>query len=269
MTPSPTRILIVDDEPILREMAELAFEQKGFECDSAADGIEALQRIGERSYDVVVTDLLMPRMNGGELVIRLCNLPSAPIVIVHTSVLEPEVIRGLKSEGVAEVVSKPANYSEIAGTIQALLERQRSSMGRSIRRTSGICTFTSMRSNPFIQMFGRTDEWIQRTTSRRESFRFTILLLACFLFGLGWGESLSSHVAILCKLFSLCGVAFYLALELVAYYRDKNREMLQRHVAERRLSREWHLGNECASGRVAHPGHQDGRSVQFARHALR
>src|SRR5713101_2570327 len=201
MTVSPHRALIVDDERISRQMVQFALEQKGFQCDSAEDGVEALHRIAERPYDVVVTDLLMPRMNGGELVIRLCHLPCAPVVVVHTSVLEPEVIHGLKCEGVNEIVSKPTDYTQMADKIQTLVNSQRSRRGRTIRWKLWRRASAAAKSNPAAQLFGLGDEWIQSVASRRESFRFGIIILACFLFGLGWGHALSPHVATICKLF--------------------------------------------------------------------
>lgn len=63
-----------------------------------------------------------------------------------------------------------------------------------------------------------------------------IMLLACILFGLGWGNSLDSQMAGICKMFGLCGFAFYFCLELVAYHRERHRARLVKWVAERRLS---------------------------------
>lgn len=237
MASSPIRVLIVDDEPITGELVQFALESKGLHCDLAANGEEALQRIVQRPYDAVVTDLLMPGMNGGELVIELCNQPQPPVVVVHTSVLEPEVLRGLKREGVDEIVCKPGNYAELAKRIETLVEGRRLRQAWIDRWTQRRQSSTAVTSHPAIQLFVRGDEWIQGALSRRETFRFGIIILACILFGLGWGHSLTPQLAGVCQMFGLCGLAFYFCLELVAYYRDQSRTALVRYSAERRLSR--------------------------------
>lgn len=120
------RVLIVDDEAISREMVQFALGHNGFQCDVAEDGMEALQRIAECPYDVLITDLLMPHMNGGELVIQLCHQPCRPLVVVHTKVLKAEVIDGLKREGVDEIISKPTDYTQLARRIRTLMKNRQS-----------------------------------------------------------------------------------------------------------------------------------------------
>jgi CheY-like chemotaxis protein len=64
-------ILIVDDEPDVRFMIRLIFEHAGHQVTEAANGAMALQRIHEKLPDLIVTDIMMPVMNGGELIARL------------------------------------------------------------------------------------------------------------------------------------------------------------------------------------------------------
>ena len=125
MTQFSARALVVDDEAISRKMVMFALEREGFECDAAADGIEAMQKFGSGEYELVVTDLKMPNKHGGELVIELLNQQTPPLVVVHTSVLEPEVARGLIEEGVDDIVFKPVDYAAFAGKTRALLSRRR------------------------------------------------------------------------------------------------------------------------------------------------
>jgi DNA-binding NtrC family response regulator len=80
-----TRVLVVDDESSQRSAVSRMIERWGFETDTAVDGAEALQKIQERDFDVVVTDLMMPGMDGMELLRRLREDPgSAPAAIVLT-----------------------------------------------------------------------------------------------------------------------------------------------------------------------------------------
>jgi serine/threonine protein kinase len=125
MTSFFARALVVDDEAISRKMVTFALEREGFQCDGAADGFEAMSKFESNPYEVVVTDLKMPNKNGGELVVELLELDRPPLVVVHTSVLEPEVARGLIDEGVDDIVFKPVDYAAFAGKTRALLDRRR------------------------------------------------------------------------------------------------------------------------------------------------
>jgi len=125
MTEFHAHALVVDDEPISRRMVKFALEREGFQCDCATDGAEALQKFSSGDYEVVVTDLKMPNMNGGELVVELLRQQAPPLVVVHTSVLEPEVAQGLMDEGVDDLVFKPVDYAAFAGKTRGLLNRRR------------------------------------------------------------------------------------------------------------------------------------------------
>ena len=231
-------------------MVQFALELKGFECDLAEDGWAARQHLAQRHYDVVVTDLLMPRTNGGELVIALCARLRRPIVVVHTGVLEPEVTRGLKREGVDEIIYKPTDYAKMADRIQALVERRPSHPTWPGRWNKWRRASTPTKPHQANRLFATGDEWIQSRPYRREAFRFAIVILACILFGLGWGHSLTPQMAGICKMFGLCGLAFYFSLELVAYYRDQNRATLSRYSAEQRLLKERSLHAESTQAPV-------------------
>jgi len=229
------RALIVDDEPRSQMRVQFALESVGFQCDLASDGADAIERLSECRYHVVVTELILPQTNGGEFVIQLCAHESAPLVIVHTRVLEPDVYQGLKSEGVDAIFYKPSDYTAMARRIQTLVDVRLAprSPGDRLKKW---CHDSTIKSESRIMRSIRTgDEWIQNSSFRMEAFRFTIIVLAGILFGLGWGNSLDTNVAGICKMFGLCGFAFYFCLELVAYHREQHRAKLLRWSAERRL----------------------------------
>jgi CheY-like chemotaxis protein len=125
MTAFHAQALVVDDEPISCKMVKFALEREGFQCDCATDGADAMQKFLSGDYEVVVTDLRMPKKNGGELAIELLSHPVPPLVVVHTSVLEPEVAQGLIDEGVDDIVFKPVDYAAFAGKTRGLLNRRR------------------------------------------------------------------------------------------------------------------------------------------------
>jgi len=105
--------LIVDDEPGLRQAMARAFTRSGFRCGLAADGLQARTLLAERQYDLVVTDLRMPEMNGHQLVVELLERDDRPVVIVVTGVTEPKIERDLRSRGVDELLFKPVDYVDL------------------------------------------------------------------------------------------------------------------------------------------------------------
>ncbi|MFO1043918.1 MAG: protein kinase [Planctomycetaceae bacterium] len=137
MTDFSARALVVDDEAISRKMVKFALEREGFQCDCASDGIEAMSKIESSDYEVVITDLKMPNKHGGDLVVELLGQNNPPLVVVHTSVLEPEVARGLIDEGVDDIVFKPVDYAAFAGKTRALLNRRRAPQKQNRTRFPG------------------------------------------------------------------------------------------------------------------------------------
>jgi CheY-like chemotaxis protein len=75
------RVLAVDDEPQVRAVVSHAFQLWGWECDEAADGEEALRALAAQAYDLVVTDVVMPRIDGVELIANIhANYPKTKVV---------------------------------------------------------------------------------------------------------------------------------------------------------------------------------------------
>jgi CheY-like chemotaxis protein len=78
-------ILLVDDEPLVRTVARRILEAEDYEVVEAADGVEALERCDEQAFDVVVTDVVMPRMDGLELIAGLAGRPGALRAVVTSA----------------------------------------------------------------------------------------------------------------------------------------------------------------------------------------
>jgi response regulator RpfG family c-di-GMP phosphodiesterase len=116
--------LVVDDEDSIRDLTAFALSRRGFRCDTAADGEEALVRVSERQYDLIITDLQMPRMHGHALVRNLREQDCQAVIIVLTSVVEPNLLMELYKLGVADFLFKPVDTDMLAVKAIALLERQ-------------------------------------------------------------------------------------------------------------------------------------------------
>jgi CheY-like chemotaxis protein len=100
------KILIVDDDPPIRHLLRAICRQAGYDCDLACDGAEALDRIEARTYDVILLDLMMPRVNGFQVIAALKEREQRPRVIVITAQGTKQV-ETLDQEVVHAVLHKP------------------------------------------------------------------------------------------------------------------------------------------------------------------
>ncbi|NQV24490.1 MAG: response regulator [Rhodopirellula sp.] len=119
------RVLIVDDERMVRDIAVRSFTKAGFQCDIAEDGNVAAAKFADQLYDAVITDLMMPNRNGHSLAIELVAHPARPFVVVVTAVTEPQIINDLNARGVAMVKYKPINHLQLALDIRRELQHRR------------------------------------------------------------------------------------------------------------------------------------------------
>ncbi|EMI52130.1 response regulator [Rhodopirellula sallentina] len=124
MSDSAVTALVVDDEPLVRNLTIRALTREGFCCDSAADGKEAAKLAQSGGYDVVVTDLRMPNQNGHALAVELMELASPPAVVVLTGVTEPRLAKDLISRGIDDIVYKPIDYSVLSMKVRAIADRR-------------------------------------------------------------------------------------------------------------------------------------------------
>src|SRR5512140_430118 len=120
-------ILLVDDEPTLRETLAEALEADGFRVVTAADGREALARFREAKPDLVVLDLMLPELSGIE-VCRIIRAESpVPILMLTAKSTEVDKVVGLEL-GADDYVTKPFSLRELSARIRALLRRSEQSV---------------------------------------------------------------------------------------------------------------------------------------------
>ncbi|MEX0611350.1 MAG: HDOD domain-containing protein, partial [Pirellulales bacterium] len=117
------RVLVVDDEPAIRQLSANALRNQGFECDMANDGEQAAQMAASSRYDVVVTDLKMPNRNGHAFATDILRQPNRPLVVVHTGVMEPKLANDLLLRGVDDLIFKPTDFRVLATKVKSLVER--------------------------------------------------------------------------------------------------------------------------------------------------
>jgi len=123
--------LVVDDSEDIRTIVSRALAKEQIQADVAADGVAAENMLRVKDYDVVITDLRMPRKHGHTLVVELLARKRPPIVVVMTGVLEPRITVDLITRGVAEVVPKPLVPDVFAAMIKGRLLRGESAPEKS------------------------------------------------------------------------------------------------------------------------------------------
>jgi CheY-like chemotaxis protein len=119
------RVLVVDDDPQVLKLLRLNFELEGYDVVSATDGADALEAIESRKPDVLVCDVMMPGVDGIEVVRRLRDerrTASLPIVLLSAKALRGDAEAGLAA-GANEYVTKPFDPSELVEIVAGLLAK--------------------------------------------------------------------------------------------------------------------------------------------------
>jgi len=130
------RILIVDDDSSIRTLLSVVASRAGVESESAVDGLEAMQKLESGTFDLVVLDLSMPRMNGYDLIDRLRGRRPRPAVVVLTA-LPPIQYNALDPDVVHCIIRKPFDL----GTFMALFVATAAEMCESRRRLANVVAF--------------------------------------------------------------------------------------------------------------------------------
>jgi two-component system KDP operon response regulator KdpE len=124
-----SRVLVVDDEPGIRKVVRDALERAGHEVETAGDGDEAIPLLESREFDLLVTDLAMPRRGGLELVRAAREGGAAlPILVLTVRQEEREKVR-LLDAGADDYVTKPFGTDELVARVRALLRRSEAKAG--------------------------------------------------------------------------------------------------------------------------------------------
>ncbi|HEX5799431.1 MAG TPA: response regulator transcription factor [Gaiellaceae bacterium] len=117
-----TTILLVDDEDSVQKLLTYPLERDGFRVVAARDGEEALERFAERTYDLVVLDLMLPKLDGLEVCKRLRASSSVPIIMLTARDDELDKVLGLEL-GADDYITKPFSIREFRSRVRALLRR--------------------------------------------------------------------------------------------------------------------------------------------------
>ncbi|MDR1664069.1 MAG: response regulator transcription factor [Clostridiales bacterium] len=115
-------ILVVDDEKLIVKGIKFSLEQDGMKVDAAYDGEEALQLVHENDYDLVLLDVMLPKIEGTVVCQQIREFSSVPVVMVTAKGDDLDKIMGLEY-GADDYITKPFNILELKARIKAILRR--------------------------------------------------------------------------------------------------------------------------------------------------
>ncbi|HUP62115.1 MAG TPA: response regulator [Thermoanaerobaculia bacterium] len=113
------RVLVIDDEPTIRALVAKIVERAGLPVDSARDGAEAIELLMAHEYAVVVVDLMMPNVNGYEVIDYLKRRRSERPAVIVVSAGEPGALRQLDATMVHSIIRKPFDIDALGDLINA------------------------------------------------------------------------------------------------------------------------------------------------------
>ncbi len=149
------KILVVDDEKLIVKGILISLAQDGYETDAAYDGNEALEKIRNGSYDLVILDLMLPGMSGTQVCCSVREFSNVPIIMLTAKSEDMDKILGLEY-GADDYMTKPFNVLELKARVKAILRRTRE--GLAPAKARGILESGDIRmdrDNRRVQIAGR------------------------------------------------------------------------------------------------------------------
>lgn len=116
------KILLVDDEPILTKALRVSLEREGYDVAVAYDGATALEAFAQVSYDLIILDVMLPKMDGFTVCQRIRQESTVPIIMLTAKSEDIDRILGLEI-GADDYLTKPFNTRELLARMKALLRR--------------------------------------------------------------------------------------------------------------------------------------------------
>lgn len=116
------KVLVVDDEKLIVKGIRFSLEQDGMEVDCAYDGEEALEAAKRKEYDVVLLDVMLPKLSGFEVCQQIREFSSMPVIMLTAKGDDMDKILGLEY-GADDYITKPFNILEVKARIKAIIRR--------------------------------------------------------------------------------------------------------------------------------------------------
>lgn len=118
------RVLIVDDEEVIRKFLKIHLDKLGYEVTEAEDGLKAIERIGERKFDLIICDVMMPNKNGWEVVKEVKENPGTsdiPVILLTAKNDDVDMFKGYEL-GANYYMTKPFTKAQLLYGIKLMFE---------------------------------------------------------------------------------------------------------------------------------------------------
>ncbi len=148
------RILLVDDEPLIVKGLKYSLEQDGYQTDSAADGEEALNKFFNEPFDLILLDVMLPKLDGIEVCQRIREKSDVPIIMLTAKGEDMDKILGFEY-GADDYMTKPFNILEVKARIKSIFRRAGSSQRDSGREIINVRNMTINLANRSVSIDGR------------------------------------------------------------------------------------------------------------------
>jgi two-component system OmpR family response regulator len=135
------RLLVIEDDPLLRHSLSEGLREEMYAVDTAEDGVEGLAKAQGSDYDAIVLDGMLPGFDGWELLLRLRREKTTPVLMLTARDAVPDRIRGLDA-GADDYLTKPFDFEELLARLRALIRRS-SGAGSNLLELDGIAVDTA------------------------------------------------------------------------------------------------------------------------------
>ena len=116
------RILIVEDEMAISDLIKIGLESQGYKCEIALDGEKAADFIEQKEYDLVLLDIMLPKVDGYELLEYIKQTKQIPVIFITAKSEVKDKVKGLK-EGADDYITKPFDMEELVARVYTVLRR--------------------------------------------------------------------------------------------------------------------------------------------------
>ena len=117
---TPFTVLVVEDHPDQRELLAIVLQREGYRVVTAANGLEALEKLETENIQIALSDIMMPKMDGFELIKRIRSNPALKtiyIILITARIQEGDRVRGLDL-GADDYITKPFSFSELLARVR-------------------------------------------------------------------------------------------------------------------------------------------------------
>ncbi len=125
------RVLVVDDEEKIRNVIKEYAEFEGYEIDEACDGMEAIAKCKDNNYDIIIMDIMMPKLDGFSSIKEIRKTKNIPVIMLSARSEEYDKLFGFEI-GIDDYVVKPFSPKELMARINAVINRSKSMSGQNV-----------------------------------------------------------------------------------------------------------------------------------------